>query len=330
MREETKDIRQRTARWSMLRKRIRTFAMILAVVALMVVVAVYVIPISRHRSQNVALGMQWAGLLKKYPGFSGQRPAYTHDVSFTYAASTDENLSRLREAYHLEAVAGPGSETERIINLMTWVHRLTGHANEPRIPKELNAFNLIRLAKDENMQMNCYMKTIILNEVYLSMGWQSRQTHLLPYAKEDEESHFITSVYAPALGRWILMDPDFGTYLTDEKGNILGVREVRKRLVSGRPLVVKDVDAGGRLATAWENAGNFIRRADYLWFLTDFVFKIRCPKRSIFNQAAESERVYFELVPDGYREELLREPELTKSGRRIVYLNDEDLFWQKP
>ncbi len=59
--------------------------------------------------------------------------------------------------------------------------------------------------------------------------------------------------------------------------------------------------------------------------------KIRCPQRSIFNQAAQSERVYFELIPDGYREELLlRPPELTKSGKRIVYLNDEDLFWQKP
>ncbi len=314
----------------MQRKRIRTVAIVLAVVTLMVVVAVYVVPMARQRSQNVALGMQWTGLLKKHPGFSGQRPAYPHDVSFTYAAAKDENLSRLREAYDLAAVAGPGSETERLINLMSWVHRLSGHANEPQIPKELNAFSLIHLAKDKNVQMNCYMKTVILNEVYLSMGWQSRQTHLLPYEKEGEASHFITSVYAPTLGRWILMDPDFGAYLTDEKGNILGVREVRERLVSGRPLAVKDVDPGGRIATAWDNAMTLIQGADYLWFLTDFVFKIRCPRRSIFNQATESERVYFELIPDGYRQELLQAPELTKSGKRIVYLNDEGLFWQSP
>jgi len=42
------------------------------------------------------------------------------------------------------------------------VFRLTGHANEPEIPKELNAFNLIRLAKDEHKLINCYMKTVIL------------------------------------------------------------------------------------------------------------------------------------------------------------------------
>ncbi len=330
MSEETKVVRQKTTTSSMARKRIRTVAIILVVVLLTVVLAVYVVPMTRQRRQNVALGREWSGLLKRHPGFAGQEPAYAHEISFTYATSADENLERLRETYQLKTVAGPGSETDRLINLMAWVHRLSGHANEPRIPNELNAFNLIHLAKNENMQMNCYMKTVILNEVYLSMGWQSRQTHLLPYAKEDEASHFITSVYAPTLGKWILMDPDFGTYLTDENGNILGVREVRERLVSGRTLVVKDVDPSGRLAAAWDSAMNFVQGADYLWFLSDFVFKIRCPKRSTFNQAADSERTYFELMPDGYRQELLREPDVTKSGKTIVYLNDEDLFWQRP
>jgi hypothetical protein len=66
------------------------------------------------------------------------------------------------------------------------------------------------------------------------------------------------------------------------------------------------------------------------WFLTDFVFKIRCPQRSLFNQAAEPDRVYYELIPDGYREDLLREPTITDGGKIIVYTNDEDLFWQQP
>jgi hypothetical protein len=62
----------------------------------------------------------------------------------------------------------------------------------------------------------------------------------------------------------------------------------------------------------------------------DFVFKVRCPQRSLFNQAAQPGRVYFELIPDGYREELLQEPTITDSGKIIVYTNDEDLFWQQP
>jgi hypothetical protein len=304
--------------------------MAVVIVAVTVVTAVVVIPAARDRSQNVALGRQWAGLLQQHPTFSGERSPSPADIAFVYAGPTDENLSRLRELYDLGAVAGQGSETERLINLMTWVYRLTGHANEPEIPKELNAFNLIRLAQVEHMQINCYMKTVILNEVYLAMGWQSRQTHLLPHSHEEEESHFMTSVYAPTLGKWIALDPDFGAYVTDDKGNILGVSEIRGRLVAGQPLRAVDVDAGGGFSNAWGSARNFIAGADYIWFLTDFVFKVRCPQRSLFNQAAQPGRVFFELIPDGYRPELLREPTTIERGKIIVYTNDEDLFWQQP
>jgi hypothetical protein len=312
------------------RKRAKVIVIAVVTVAVAVVTALYVVPMARHRSQNVALGRQWAGLLRKHPTFSG-KPSYSSaDLAFAYADPTDANLTRLRELYDLEAIAGQGSETERIVSLMSWVYRLTGHANEPEIPKELNAINLIRLATVEHMQINCYMKTVILNEVYLAMGWQSRQTHLLPHSNEEEESHFVTSVYAPTLGKWIAMDPDFGAYVTDEEGNILGVSEIRSRLVAGRPLRAVDVDAGGRLTNAWGTARNVIQGVDYTWFLTDFVFKVRCPQRSLFNQAAQPGRVFFELIPDGYRPDLLREPTITDSGKIIVYTNDEDLFWKKP
>jgi hypothetical protein len=311
-------------------RRLRAIAVAAAVVAGVTAVAVVLVPLARERSENVRLGKQWAGLLKQHSTFSGRQPAYAVDIAFSYAARTDQDLSRLRETYDLEAIAGRGSEAERLINLMAWVHRLTGHANEPHIPKELNAFNLIRLAKVEHMQINCYMKTVILNEVYLAMGWPSRQTHLLPHSHEEDESHFVTSVYAGTLGGWVLMDPDFGAYLTDDVGHLLGVSETRSRLIAGRPVVVKDVDAGGRLATARENARDFIQGADYIWFLTDFVFKTRCPQRSLFNQAAEESRAFFELIPDGYREELLQAPTTTKQGRKIVHINDERSFWQAP
>lgn len=307
-------------------------AMVMAVAsaALVVAAVVYVVPLARQRSQNVALGRQWAGLLKNHPTFSGQRPSPTVDVTFTYAAPTDENLARLRKLYDLDAIAGQGPEPERIINLMRWVYQLTGHADRPEIPKELTAFNLIRLAKDEHMQINCAMKTIILNEVYLAMGWPSRQTHLLPSEKEEEASHYITSVYARSLGKWIMMDPDMGAYLTDEKGTILGVAEIRSRMIAGRPLQVKDVDDTGRLARAREGWSNFVRGVDYLWFLSDFLFKIQCPQRSVFNLAAEPNKVRFELIPDGYREDLLQTPRTDERGRKIIPINDEGLFWQRP
>jgi hypothetical protein len=302
------------------------------VVAIIVVGMIFIIPSARNRSQNVSLGREWMSLLKKHSTFSAKSPGYPVEVTFQYAAPTNENLQRLRETYDLEAIAGKGSETDRIINLTRWVFQLTGHANEPEIPKELNAFNLIHLAKDEHMQINCFMKTVILNEVFLAMGFFSRWTHLLPHSKEEEESHFITSVYSRTLEKWILMDPDFGVYVTDKKGNILGVAEIRSRLIAGQPLLVKDVVNVSRsvFAKTWEKLRNFIDGADYPWFLSDFIFKIRCPQVSMFNQRSRPNKVYFELIPDGYHEELMQKPEITDRGDKIVFINDESLFWQRP
>ena len=303
----------------------------MATAVLLGVAIVYVVPRARQRSENVALGREWAGLLKNHPTFSGQRPSPAADVTFTYAASSDENLAKLRKLYDLDSIAGQGPEVQRIINLMRWVYHLTGHANEPEIPKDLTAFNLIRLAKDEHMLINCYMKTVILNEVYLAMGWPSRQTHLLPSEKEEEESHYITSVYARTLGRWILMDPDFGVYATDAEGAILGVAEIRSRLIAGRRVAVTEIDAPpGVMARAWSNVQNFVDGTSYLWYLQKNIFKIQCPQRSVFNLASEPDRVLFELIPDGYREDLLRKPRTDQRGRKIISINDEGLFWQRP
>lgn len=311
---------------------IKTFFVAVIVVVVVIVSAVYIIPLAHNRSQNVSLGMKWADLLRKHSTFSAKHTGYPVDVNFQYAAPTDSSLRKLRDMYDLDTVAGQGSETDQIIKLTSWVFQLTGHANEPEIPKELNAFNLIRLAQVEHKTINCYMKTIILNEVFLAMGFYSRQTHLLPHSNEEDESHFITSVYSRTLGKWILMDPDFGVYVTDENENILGVAEIRSRLIDREPLVVKEVVNTGQssLTNAWDNLRNFIDGSDYSWFLLDFIFKIRCPQNSMFDQQSKPDRVYFELIPDGYREELLQEPQMTKKGKKIVYINDEYLFWQRP
>jgi hypothetical protein len=311
-------------------KSIRATILTALVVGVIVLAAIYVIPLVKERNKNVAQGREWASLLKKHASFSARPSGNPVAVNFSYADSSDKDLARLRDMFNLETIAGHGTEADRIINLTRWVYQLTGHANEPEIPKQLNAFNLIRLAKDEHMQINCYMKTVILNEVFLALGFSSRWTHLLPYSREEDQSHFVTSVYSPELGKWILMDPDLGAYVTDEKGGILGVAEIRHRLIVGEPLFVEGLDTSqSSLASAWGSVRNFTEGVDYLWFLSAFIFKIRCPHVSRFNQSSMPDRAYFELLPDGYREDLLHQSPMTKSGK-VLYINDEELFWQKP
>lgn len=303
------------------------FLAIVAAFLLVVVLFRDVMPTARERRQYVSWGRQWMSFLRQHPVFSAQKTGYPIEVLFHYADPTDENLVRLRDQYELDTIAGQGSEIDQIINLMRWVYHLAEHANEPAIPAERNAFAFIHLAQVEHQQINCYMKTVILNEVYLSMGFRSRHTHLLPYSHEEEESHILTSVYSRTLKKWILMDPDFGVYVTDEAGSILGVMEIRRRLISGKQLKVQ-MPAKNSLEIAWRNARDFIEGGtDYLWFLSEFIFKMRSPKYSEFGQDTKPIREYFELIPDGFRPELLGESLLTDQGKKIYFINDENAFW---
>jgi hypothetical protein len=305
-----------------------TFALVIT--AILILASIYILPSLQERPENIVLGHEWADLLNEHKTFSANPPGDSAIVRFDYAEPSDENLKLLHDTYNLDSVAGQGSEIARIINLTKWVYELTGHANNPTFPKEINTFTVIRMARVENKTINCYLKTVVLNEVFLSMGFASRQTHLLPYSHEKDESHFVTSVYSHTQGKWLWMDPDFGFYLTDDQGNILGYPEIRKRLISGDPLIEHDLQTDqGVLSKLWDHFISWVEAADYQWYLSKNIFKVRCQQMSMFNQRSNPDKVYFELIPDGYREELLNKSEMTERGK-IIYLNDEQLFWQAP
>jgi len=311
-------------------KRIKIAIIVIVTLAFVILCSIYILPSFRERPENIALGEEWASLLDEHQTFSAIPPGDPAEIVFTYADSSDENLRRLRDTYDLETIAGQGSEIDQIINLTRWVFYLNGHANNPEFLSEINAFTVIRMATVENKALNCYLKTVVLNEVFLSMGFASRQTHLLPYSHEEDESHFITSVYSRTLGKWLWMDPDFGLYFTDEEGDILGYPEIRKHLISGEPLVEHDLRIDQSVSyELWDRFICWVEAADYQWYLTKNIFKVRCQQMSMFNQRSNPDKVYFELIPDGYREELLNTSEMTERGK-IICINDEQLFWQTP
>jgi len=290
---------------------------------LFIVIAIIIaIPILTLCGLVAFYGKRHKDLLKKHPAFSAKHRDQYPPISFQYADAQDENLKKLREKYRLDAIAGGGPETERIINLMKWVYQLTSHTPKPTAPKELNALNLIDLCISEKKKLNCWMYSMILNEVYLSMAYPSRMIHLLPSSGEHKESHFVVSVYSADLGQWIMMDPDMCGYLCDKGGNLLNIPEIRRRMVTGETLVVND-DVGGlsRIFGKWS----------YTWYLSKNVFRYNCQQSSAFGQASQQDGlIFYELLPDGFREELLTEPKITLRGNKTFYINDESLFWQRP
>ena len=104
--------------------------------------------------------------------------------------------------------------------------------------------------------------------------------------------------------------------------NSWAFRKSDERLIQGKPLLVNNEIGGfSKVLGKWS----------YLWYMRKNIFRYGCQQSSKFDQESQSDnRVYIELLPDGFREELLSQPEITADGIKIVYINDEKSFWQIP
>jgi hypothetical protein len=264
--------------------------------------------------------------LRAYAKFSG-RAASAPIPTITYAAPDHAKLRELREEIPLEKIAGGGSDADRAIALMLWVHSLAKHSPNPPRPKQLDAVYLIRLCRERRQRLNCWLFSTILNDVYLALGFASRIIHLNPFAEAPRESHIVTCVYLRDIGRWVLMDPDMRGYIVDEQGMQIGVREVRARLSSGLPLHIND-DVG-MPGAKW--LPRPLRKALYRWYLSKNCFRYDCPSRSEPGyESIQSGRIYVQAIPDRYHEEWLAAPRVTPRGNTIICTTDECAFWASP
>lgn len=248
-------------------------------------------------------------------------------IGFAYVSAEDEYLAKLRKAYRLSDIAGEGTDQERAIRLMRWVHGLTRHAINPSTPKDLSALNLIRLCQQEGKRINCWMYSIILNECLLSLGIPSRMVHLLPLKERPNESHFVVAVYVRESMQWIMIDPDMRGYFMDEQDNILGVAQIRKRLIAGGILhVSEELDLQG---AQW--LPRRVLTSLYRAYISKNLIRVACPQHSgLRGVDGASPQITYELIPDKYHREWLKQPRISTHGNARVYVNDEELFWQAP
>lgn len=169
---------------------------------------------------------------------------YTGDEDLTvkYARPDDPLLTRSREHFNLDSIAGSGDDISRIKNLMYWVHDLVRHDGSSAWPD--CSFNLVDLANvcdKENRGLNCRFMAMMLTEALLAEGIPARYLTCIPKAYDDDpDCHVITVAWAESLGKWVWVDPTFAAFVTDENGLMLHPGEVRYRLQHDLPLVLNE------------------------------------------------------------------------------------------
>lgn len=250
--------------------------------------------------------------------------------NFSYQTSENENLLKIRKDLKLDSIAGKGTELSKIFNLLHWVHNLIKHDGGSNNPTLKNAIDLIKVCKLENRGVNCRMLATVLNECYLSMGIVSRYITCMPKETNFNDCHVINMVYSKTLSKWIWIDPTFDAYVMDEKGNLLGIQEVRERLILDKPLVL-NADAN------W-NRENLQSKENYLEnYMAKNLYRLETPMRSEYDTEtwkSGKEITYIELLPlDGLVQTPQKEEHInSKTGVKYINFktNNPSVFWAKP
>ena len=252
--------------------------------------------------------------------------------TFTYQPSTDPDLVALRKAFNLDSVAGTGNDASRALNLLHWVHNGVPHDGNHENPVVKNALSLVGICKKEGRGLNCRGLATVLNEAYLSIGFFSRMVTCLPKDSlgTDTDCHVIDMVFIPSLKKWIWCDPTHDAYLMDEKGRLLGIEEVRTRIIHNEPLILNpDANWNHRSSTEKE---------EYLYhYMAKNLYMLECPTDSRYdNETRKAGKIipYIRLIPLDYFKQGPDKTEFpdTRTGTTLVIYktNDPGKFWQAP
>ena len=249
---------------------------------------------------------------------------------FEYQSMDNPNLVRIRKDLKLDSIAGNGNEVSKILNLLHWVHNIIRHDGSSNNPTLKNAIDLIKVCKTEKRGVNCRMMATILNECYLSMGIKSRYVTCMPKETEFDDCHVINMVYSNDLKKWIWIDPTFDAYVMNEKGELLGLAEVRERLINGKTLILNP-------EANWNKKNSQTKEYYLETYMAKNLYRLETPLVSEYDSEtwkSGKEITYVELLPlDGIVQTPQKSEQTnTKTGVKFTHYktNNPNLFWTEP
>lgn len=169
--------------------------------------------------------------------------------------------------YALNNIASYGSDIDKSICLMRWVH----HA----LPSGKNAVHLMGCSPDEilsvnNKVVNCCNHAVVLNAALLSMGLHSRCVWCKSLDVSNLEYHVVNVVYISKYSKWIMLDSANQAVWYDKNGIPLGLMEIRRSLADNDPVKIGngEIEWGGRYVS--------VRRNKYIAYMKKNCFRFSC------------------------------------------------------
>jgi len=155
---------------------------------------------------------------------------------------SNKNFFALKNKYELDKISGNSDDLSKALNILFWLCEHTYHngAYTNHVPP--NALDLLEFSfdKGESGGINCKNLAYILTECLLSIGLPARTVFIYPFSYEDLDNHVVTHVYIKSIAKWIMLDPTWCGYFSDEDGNILNLIEIQNTFANNHDIYIND------------------------------------------------------------------------------------------
>jgi hypothetical protein len=127
----------------------------------------------------------------------------------------------------------------------------------------------------------------------------------------------INHVFSGQLGKWVWIDPTYNLYVTDDKGSLLSIFEVREKIINDEEIRINENANWNneKSITKEEYIDNYMVKNLY-WFQSALVFSYNTESSDNFKKNR-----HIALYPTGFNREVNQNTEV------IVY--DDIYFWER-
>ena len=242
---------------------------------------------------------------------------YVQDTLTFHIKSVPDSAkaAEIRGYFQLDTLYDASASTwDKTLAIAQFVARNIPHANQQSQPRSRNAIDLWEFTRTVEPGFNCRLHSILTFELLTSVGIEATYVTCLP-KRDDGDCHVVNQVWIPELEKWVMIDSDSGGYCaTDGNGNLLSLKEIRERYISGETIVYHP-----GFSAAQESTGS-----DHYRYMAKNTYWFSAWEDIHFGQEAGNGQGarYFNLVPKGYKPFHYDEGDLLTS--------DADQFWAAP
>ena len=204
---------------------------------------------------------------------------------------------------------------ENMMRLMIWVHNalIPDGVVIPIVP--LNSLNILEKTKTDRIKSNCWMFSVVLNEIFLSLGYRSRLVRCMPFDLRFNDCHCVVQAYVEQCQKWVTFDPAFGTYYCNEQKIPLNLKEIREYIIREEPVLTPLVPM------------KYSKSLIPYWIKNSFRFE----SYAVSKFGAESDTcdtVLYSLLPVGYE---LTDKTIVYKNRKlqVMHTHNESDFWEE-